>query len=154
VPGSFNTKRGGRYPVTLESFSDAVYTVEELSDLWPALPESTPATERHTLKLDWQAVNGCLERIDLLLDQDGIPGRFTQDAKSRKVLQAAKKAIPDDTSAVRLIVAHGLIMHGYPDDAAAALLWHLTDWRNYRKRKGIPWLQADIERCIQHARNE
>jgi hypothetical protein len=141
VPGcTFNTKRGGRFPVQLVTASGPRYTVEQLAEAWPKL--ARPALAE--VLIDERRVGFWLGNITYLLDQEGLPRRV-RNPKAR-----ARFARPDewagDTSAYRYTIAKSLVMHGFPDDEAAALLLHFCAAGS--ERKGGAWLVADVQRCL------
>lgn len=145
VPGTFNTKRGGRWPVQLVTTDGPRYTAAELGAAWPALPE--PAASWGGL--DERRVGWWLGNIGLLLDQEGLPRRV-RNPKARA--RFAQRGEWRDSSAYRFTIARSLVMHGFPDDEAAALLLHFCD--DGGQRKGGRWLAGDVARCLAKVRAE
>lgn len=157
VPESWNTKRGGRYPVWLEVDSMRTYTVAELRAHFPqqVAPAGAAPAGSDAGPL-WQEAETILANIGQLLTRDKLPRRLKNpNGQSRRVLEGrehiASKTGEVNTSDDRACVARGLIMHGYPDAEAAALLFHLCDYGT-SDMKGTAWLQQDIARLIRKER--
>jgi hypothetical protein len=159
VPGTFNTKAHGSYPVALQSRSDRVYTVAQLRARWPDVPDKSAAhrkqageVERPSSDVQWP-VGG----VAKLLTVDGIPRRWkNRDVPGWRVLRGELRperadGSGEDTSEMRYLVISSLVMHGYPDDEIVALASHLCDY-DASARKGLTWLERDIARCITRAR--
>jgi hypothetical protein len=159
VPGTFNTKAHGRYPVALESRSDRVYTVAQLRARWPDVPDKSAAhrkqageVERPSSDAQWP-VGG----VAKLLTVNGIPRRWkNRDVPGWRVLRGELRperadGSGEDTSEMRYLVISSLVTHGYPDDEIVALASHLCDY-DASARKGRTWLERDIARCITRAR--
>lgn len=164
VPGGYNTKAHGRFPVQLASISDRVYTVAELESAFPAISaarlasgDSTPdATHNSAAWADGGPVALLLGNIGALLNADGLPRRFTnRHGQARRVLTGELTPMNTegqiDTSTPRAFVARGLVLHGYPDDEIRALLWHFCDYGT-SAAKGTAWLECDIDRLIARER--
>lgn len=150
VPGTFNTKakHGGHFPIVLQQESGKRYDVEQLRTLWPIVQQLL-----HNLgdSLDWSAAEQWLGSLGALVGENGMPRRFTNPkGQSFKVLAGV---VTGDTSLDRYIVARGLVMHGYPDDEAAALLWHFCEY-DKSQAKGTAWLKSDIARILAKVRAE
>ena len=149
VPGTFNTKAkyGGRFLVALQAESGQTYTVETLRALWPAVaaPSATLASP-----LNWPAVECWLGNLDALIGENGLPRRVKPTTQTGRILAGV---VTGDSSLDRYIVARGLVMHGYPDDEAAALLWHYCEY-DKTGEKGSAWLNADIVRVLAKLRVE
>lgn len=146
VPGcTFNTKRGARWPVQLVASAGPIYPAAQLAGAWPALP--APAAP--ALTLDDQRVAWWLGNRELLIDHQGLPRRV-RNPKAR--LFFAQRGQWRDSSAYRYTIARSLVMHGYPDDEAAALLLHFCD--DTSARKGGRWLVDDVRRCLAKVRGE
>ncbi len=151
VPGcTFNTKRGDRWPVQLVASAGPIYPTAQLAGSWPALPAPTAPG----LALDDQRVAWWLGNIGLLLDHEGLPRRIHPPKKpgALDVRAIIKGKWSGDTSARRYTVAKSLVMRGYTDDEAAALLLHFC--ADGGDRKGGRWLLDDVGRCLAKARQE
>lgn len=153
VPESFNTKRGARYRVWLEVNSQRTYSVAQLHAAFP----HTARLRAASAATDWPAeADQVLANIEQLLTRDKLPRRLKNpNGQARRVLEGREhitsKAGEINTSDDRACVARGLIMHGYPDAEAAALLAHLCDYGT-SDIKGTAWLQRDIMRLIRKER--
>jgi hypothetical protein len=147
VPGTYNTKvrHGGHHLVTIRMDTERHYSPAELREAWP---EAGPPDGEDGL-LDWPEVEHWLGNLGVLIGDGGLPRRVKPTTQTGKVLLAEL----DDTSLSRYIVAKGLMLHGYPDDEIAALLWHYCEYDKLAK-KGTAWLKADIQRIIGKVRAE
>lgn len=150
APGTHNTKakHGGQFQVTLRRESGQRYTVERLSALWPIL-QAPRAMQTSTL--NWPAVEQWLGNLSALIGDNGMPRRFTNP--KGQSFQALAGVVTGDSSLDRYIVARGLVMHGYPDDEAAALLSHYCEY-DKSVVKSSAWVQADVERILGKVRAE
>lgn len=144
VPGTYNTKAraGGRHLVTLHLGTRRRYHPQELRATWPevAAPSSgAPGT------LDWGQAEQWLGNLGALIGANGLPRRVKPNTQTGRILMGVEGA--PSTSEARYFVARGLMMHGYPDEEIAALLWHFCDYGKATE-KGSAWVHADIARCI------
>lgn len=153
LPIGANTKGGGREPVRLAHLDLArTYTAEQLAAAFPPVRPPAGSAAGGDLPPDLRAqVEAVLPNIGQLLSAEGIPRRFKPASQSARVLRGelvpVNQAGDADTSTRRAFVARGLILHGYPDAEAVALLIHLTD-DGASTRKGSAWLYADCARLI------
>lgn len=149
VPGTFNTKakHGGRFLVSLRRESRKHYTVEQLRMCWPIVQQRL-----HNLgeDLDSFAAEQWLGNLGALIGDNGLPRRVSPTTQTGRILAGV---VTGDTSLDRYIVARGLVMHGYPDEEAAALLWHYCEYDKSRE-KGSAWLKTDITRVLGKLRAE
>jgi hypothetical protein len=147
VPGTFNTKakHGGRFPVTLREGNGCRYAADELRRRWPEAASAAASSGT----ISWPEVERWLGNLHALVGDNGLPRRVKPTTQTGRVLQKGM----NDTSLARYIVARGLVMHGYPDAEAAALLWHYCDY-DKSNEKGSAWLQGDIERVLAKVRAE
>jgi len=147
IPGSVNTKYDEPFAVRLcQSGTSAIYSVPTLESRWPSVLASNVVD----MSLDMAEVEFWLGNMDALLEQ-GIPRRFckTPDNYSRQVLDGRVKG--KSRSEDRQAVATGLVIFGYPNDVAAALLIHCCDYGR-SQQKGRRALLDDVVRCLQKAR--
>ncbi|CAA9339448.1 MAG: hypothetical protein AVDCRST_MAG93-6566 [uncultured Chloroflexia bacterium] len=150
VPASFNTKHGGRYPVHVESISEQTYGVDELRAAWPEVPIISAAGGPSSI--DWAGADVLRANIEQLVNPDGVPWRFKNShGQARRVIEGKLTPLkPDgtyDPSLARAFVTRGLILHGYEDTPAAAILLHLDNFHG-TSNKGTSELKADIARLI------
>lgn len=104
-----------------------------------------PTAPPSAVAQDWSAAERWLGNIGALLNAQGLPKRIQPKSQTGQIIRAG--GLAEDRSLARYIVARGLIMHGYPDDEIAALLWWYCDY-GHTAEKGSRWLQADISRII------
>ena len=147
VPGTFNTKAraGGRFLVHAQLESPTVYEADDLDAAWPAVA----TTPDEGTAIDWATAEHWVANIAALIGSNGLPRRLKPTTVAARTL--ARK--PDDTSSARYVVAQGLVLHGYPDDEIAALLWHCCDYGKLAS-KGEAWLKTDITRIIRKLRSQ
>ena len=96
------------------------------------------------------AVEQWLGNLGTLIGDNGLPRRVNPTIQTGRILAGV---VTGDTSLDRYIVARGLVMHGYPDEEAAALLWHYCEYDKSRA-KGSAWLKTDIARVLGKVRAE
>ncbi len=145
IPHSYNTKRGGRWPVRLVYQNDRQYTVAELEGRWPAV-ETASSAEPVALEGERRAaVERELGRIEAIMHRIG---RHTYTGKQLRGLATCKhKSGNDDTSRTRYSLACNLRgKRGLPDAEIIALLLHFD--LGARERKGDAWLEGDVMRCL------
>jgi hypothetical protein len=154
IPESFNTKHGGNYAVRAEYIGRRTYTIEQLRARWPEVHkhEGAPAT------IDWQQAERWYANRNQLINAQGLPWRFKKpNGQARRLLERKITPLkPDgtyDPSMARAILAKGLILHGYPDAAAAAILLHYGTF-GHPSAKGTNELKRDIARLIGKYRHE
>lgn len=145
VPGGFNTKQHGRYPVHIEQASGQRAALADLRDVYPATPlRCQPATQ------NWALIESQQRDIHPLVER----ARRTLSPYAKATLKEPDSA--PSYSEARYRVIYGLVAVGFPDDEIAALIWVWSD-------KGhLPWSHlegksrtaqaTDIERCIAKSR--
>jgi hypothetical protein len=166
VPGTFNTKArtGGRYErrcwvrgtghrVTLIPRTLQTYSLAGLQKSAPRVDQ--PADVGEIADLAWPEVEHWLGNLGPLLGERNIPRRFKPHQQSYRVIAGDIVPVNDrgmaDESTKRAFLARGLCWARYPDDAAAAILWHHTS-ADYIARKGTAWHKLDIARVLQKER--
>lgn len=157
LPGGYNTKGGGCYPVTLALFGKESYTVEELRARWPNV---RPRAADVMPDIDWSEVAGWQRQLDVhcqVVLGHRIPLRVRKHTQTWDVLTMQLKKLPpwvgifkgDGTpnwSQMRAVVAAGLRATGYPDSFIAAFLIEECDYG--RSTRGAGELEKDVARVI------
>jgi len=139
APGTWNTKRGGRYPVTLINADGPRYSVDELKAQFPPV---AAAQDAGALAIDDQELAHWLGNVDAVMRRIR-PGTPTY--------QTLMGDGGPDRSVARWATACNLRkLWGLPSVEIAAVLLTFCDW-GHSTEKGSTWLYDDVRRCIADA---
>ncbi len=146
IPHSYNTKRGGRWPVRLVYQNDRQYTIAELKGRWPAV-ETQSTAEPVALEGELRAaVERELGRIPAIMRRIG-PDTLTGKQLRGEYLYRDTLNTEPNGSATRWALACNLrAKRGLPDAEIIALLLYYD--LGARQRKGDAWLEGDVMRCL------
>lgn len=153
VPGTFNTKNGGRWPVEVED-TGPVYKLDDLRSKFPQV--EAPRGSGQITPLDWPEVESHLSNINALLTSARAqlikPTTQTGRILGGEMLTFIVKGRPDDSRSMNACaVASGLLLRGFMDDEIAAVLIHLYRQWGSERDKGTAWCKLDAGRCINYA---
>jgi hypothetical protein len=150
VPGTSNTKGGGRFTVQVETEPDTLYQLADLRQRWPAAPAKASA---EIANLDWPEVEQHLSNIDALLSC-ARSQRIKPETQTGRILAGELLTFPvngkmdDSTSMNASAAGMGFYLRGYADDEIAAVVFHLYKKWGTLARKGTRWVRDDIGRIL------
>lgn len=156
IPGTFNTKHGRRYPVTLRYADGPRYSLGELAVVYPPVAHAPDAGTIDTTggprlgraapaQIDDQELARCLGNVDAIMRRirPGTPTYQTLHSNGGT-----------DRSVARWATACNLRKFwGLPNVEIAAVLLTYCDW-GHSTENGSAWLYDDVRYCIGDAERE
>lgn len=160
------TKHGGNYPVQIDTFTDATYSIEQLHAVFPPVADA-PGPERERAAIPWDAakeqrLTTVYRQVDRMLTPAGIPKVIAADKdpnndgrrifENRTFIASFRHASGTwDASRVRWWRVKALIVRGVTDEQAAALIY-ACEHADTRTQKGSIAIWNDIKVCVDHWR--
>lgn len=158
VPGTFNTKNGGRWHVRSEQVRGPIYTLDRIR---AAFPEVEPTHKGGGLvePIAWPEVEQHLSNIGALLASSRAqlikPNTQTGRILAGEMIAFTVKGKIDDSRSMNACaVAHGLLLRGFPDEEISAVLFDLYRKWGSEDDKGTAWVKLDIGRCLADAHQQ
>lgn len=151
IPGSFNTKRGERWPVTVEPGDRPVYSLDRVRAVFPAV---APARAKGEITdLAWPTVEKHLANIGALLGS-ARANTIKPDTQSGRILAgelltfSVRNRQDDSRSMNAFVLGNGFYLRGFPDEEIAAVMFHKYREWGVERDKGTAWCKDDICRSI------
>ena len=158
VPGTLNTKRGGRWRITTAPSTRTIYPLDQLRATFPAVAPAHKGKGEIT-DLAWPAVEKHLSNITTLL-ASGRAACIKPETQCGRILAGEKLIFSvhnrqDDSRSMNgYVLGYGFYLRGFPDaEIAAVMMHHYRAW-GMERDKGTAWCKADICRALARMHSE